>query len=354
MCSLSIPTNILRSLETSSSIGMFARDTGGCLISRLGLSRSGDEAKEISFAEVSESVLFYFSAPALAKAGSGFFAKQSGITREELSKPMKEVNKLTDRELQKSIKLGKFGQLASTFSIILPFVFSIAPMRNLMTLAGSGKKEFTSVVGLKKQQKIKQKKQAEHKAVKLLKTLGITALSGLAVTFGILTLAKNKKMYKKLEPVLDKTLKHLDFTKNCDLELAHYGALIYPVSIAGYFYASRDKYEKLENARRFSVTVPLLFFGEKLIQNPIYNTMDKRFKTNVFNEGNIKSYREILKAPQPEQKKLLKSKNWAYGLTFSINTMVIAAAVALLNRIATKQKYERDNNLTKSNSNEIK
>lgn len=138
------------------------------------------------------------------------------------------------------------------------------------------------------------------------------------------------------------------------MELAHYGTLIYPISIASYFYASRDKYEKWENARRFSVTVPLLFFGEKMIQNPIYKTMDKRFNTNVFNEGNIKSYKEILKAPKSEQKKLLKSKNWAYGLTFTINTMAIAAAVSLLNRIATKEKFERENNLTKSNSNEIK
>ena len=79
MCSLSVPTTILKTLETSSSIGMFVRDTGGCLISRLGLSRSMDEAKEISFAEISESLLFYFSAPALAKASSGIFAKQAGI-----------------------------------------------------------------------------------------------------------------------------------------------------------------------------------------------------------------------------------------------------------------------------------
>ena len=95
MCSLSVPTTILKTLETSSSIGMFARDTGGCLISRLGLSRSMDEAKEISFAEISESVLFYFSAPALAKASSGIFAKQAGITTGQLAEPMKNVNRIS-------------------------------------------------------------------------------------------------------------------------------------------------------------------------------------------------------------------------------------------------------------------
>lgn len=120
--------------------------------------------------------------------------------------------------------------------------------------------------------------------------------------------------------------------------------LIYPVSIASYFYASRDKYEKLENARRFSITVPLMFFGEKLIQNPIYKKFDKIFKTNVFDNGNIKSYKEILRLPLEQQKQMLQSKNWAYGLTFTINTMAIAAAVALLNRIATKQKFDRENN----------
>lgn len=158
-----------------------------------------------------------------------------------------------------------------------------------------------------------------------------------------MTVSKNKNVYKKLEPVLDKILKYFDFTKNCDLELAHFGALIYPVSIASYFYASRDKYEKFENARRFAITVPLMFFGEKLIQNPIYKKFDKIFKTNVFNNGDIKTYKDILKQPKEQQKQMLKSKNFAYGLTFTINTMAIAAAVALLNRIATKQKFEQEN-----------
>ena len=72
---------------------------------------------------------------------------------------------------------------------------------------------------------------------------------------------------------------------------------IYPVSIASYFYASRDKYERKENARRFSVTVPLLFFGEKLIEKPIYKGFDKLFNTKVIENGIIKSYNEILKLP---------------------------------------------------------
>ncbi len=72
---LGLATNLLKPLETSSSLGMFARDTGGCLISRLGLSRSKYESREISIAEISESVLFYFSAPTLAKAGAKYFLK---------------------------------------------------------------------------------------------------------------------------------------------------------------------------------------------------------------------------------------------------------------------------------------
>ncbi len=343
MCSLSVTTNVLKSLETSSSVGMFARDTGGCLISRLGLSRSKDESKEISFVELSESALFYFSAPALARMSAGYFAKQKGISKEQLTTPFKDLARVTCNETRKNIKLAKFAQIASTFSIILPLVFGIAPLRNLMTLSSSGKKEFTSVVGLKINAEQKQIQDAKNKAGKLFKTLGLTVLAGLGASFGILALAKNKNVYKKFEPFLDKTLKHLDFTKNCDLELAHYGMLIYPVSIASYFYASRDKYEKLENARRFSITVPLMFWGEKLIQNPIYKKADKIFKTNVFNDGNIKNYKEILNLPPEQKKQMLKSKNLAYGLTFTINTMAIAAAVAILNRIATKNKFERDN-----------
>ena len=358
MCSLSIATNVLKSLETSSSIGMFARDTGGCLISRLGLSRSRDESKEISFAELSESAVFYFSAPAAAKGSASMFAKHNGITKEQITTPFKDLkNTIKDEKLLKSIKLGKFAQIASTFSLVLPLVFAIAPMRNLMTLYNNGKNKFTSVVGLENSNNNPAKHDAKMKSKKLLTLLAGAAAGGLILGGTVLAGARNKNIYKKIEPALDRFLKYFDFTKSGDLELAHYAGLIYPVSIASYFYASRDKYEKLENARRFSITVPLLFWGEKLIQKPIYKKFDKIFKTNVMENGNIKSYREILKMPDDVQKQFLKSKNWAYGLTFFTNTMAIAAAVALLNRVATKQKFNREysaKNLTDSDSQGVK
>ena len=345
--SLGLATNVLKTLETSSSIGMFARDTGGCLVARLGLSRTKDEAKEITFAETAESAVFYFSAPALAKGTSKLFSKIYNLKNDVLSTPIKDV---ASNEL-KHVKLGKTGQILTTFGVILPFIFAIGPLKNLLTLNSSGKNKFTELVGL--ENKEKQKKMAEAKenskmqAKNLLKILGAVTLGALALTAGLLLASKNKNIYKKIEPVMDKILKPLEFEKSGDLKTAHYGALIYPVSIAGYFAASRDKYETMENVRRFSVTVPLLFFGEKLIQNPIYKAADKIFKTNVFvndkNGSNIKSYKDILKMPQNVQKQMLKSKNPAYGATFLINTMLIAAGVALLNRYETKKNYQKDN-----------
>ena len=56
---------------------------------------------------------------------------------------------------------------------------------------------------------------------------------------------------------------------------------------------------------------------------------------------------QILKMPKDMQNKYLKTKNWAYGLTFLINTMCIAGAVALLNRIKTKQDFDKENNRDK-------
>lgn len=318
MSSLSVATNVLKGLETSSSFGMFVRDTGGCLISRLGLSRSKDEAKEVGFAEISESLIFYFGAPVLAKTTDKLFSKCS--------------NK----------QLGKFGQIISTFGIILPAIFGIAPLRNLMTRFNTGKDKFTGVIGLEAQEnKQKKEENLKEKALKLVKTLSMVSTGIVGVGMLIVALGKNPKIYKKIEPFVNKTVKHLGFKENGDLKLVHYGALIYPVSIASYFYASRDEYEKAENARRFAITVPLVLCGEKMIQNPIYKKFDKIFKTNVIENGNIKSYTEILKLPVEQQRQMLKSKNWAYGLTFFINTMAIAGAVALLNRFATKQKFEQ-------------
>ena len=344
-----LATNILKTLETSSSVGMFARDTGGCLISRLGLSRSKDESREISIAELSESALFYFSAPFLAKGNANLFSKMYDVKKDLFTSNIKNLKNIEPNNLKK-IKLGKFGQIISTFSIVLPAVFAIAPIRNYVTLSETGKNKFVSVVGLQdKDKKDKQRKKGLKKSKNLLKNLGIIAGTVLCATAGILALSNNKKVYKTLEPIIDKTIKHFDFTKSGDLELLHYGALIYPVSIASYFYASRDKYEVMENARRFSITVPLLFFGEKLIQNPIHKYLNKKFNTNIFDKNGVKPYKELLKLPKNKQKSALKAKNWAYGLTFFINTMAIAGAVALLNRIETKRNYEKEHKYLASN-----
>ena len=321
---------------------MFARDTGGCLLSKLAVSRSTDEAKEISIAELSESALFYFSAPALAKATSKIFAQKYNIDKELITTPMKEIKDVGVEKL-KDIKLAKFGQIASTFAVILPLVFAIAPIRNLFTYANKGKDEFVSVVGLKKDKTEAKKDEAKQKAAKLIKKLASISAISLGVLSLILTAAKNDKIYDFIKPYISKIVKNFDFTKTNDLKLSHYGAFIYPVSIASYYYASRDKYEVQENTRRFATTVPLMFFGEKLIEKPIHKGFDKLFNTKVLENGVIKSYDEILKLPSKLQKQYLKSKNFSYGLTFLTNTMVIAAAVGLLNRIATKKRYEREN-----------
>ena len=333
--------NILKTLETSSSVGMFARDTGGCLISRLSLSRTPDESREISFAELTESAIFYFSSPALAKACAGVFGGKKN--KDLISAPLEDLKNLSPESLKK-VKLAKFSRIVSTFGIILPLVWGIAPVRNQITYSESGKDEFVSVVGLKKEEKKKHRKEAGKNTLNLVKKIGLVSVGIVGAGLGLAMASKNKSVYKKTEPFIDRTVKLLDFTKDGDLKLAHYGALIYPASIAGYFMASRDKYEVMENARRFSITVPLLFFGEKLIQNPIYNFFDKKFKTNVRDKnGDIKSYSEIFKMPEKKKLAHLKSKNFSYGLTFFTNTMLIAAAVALLNRVETKRKYRRVN-----------
>lgn len=337
-----IATNVLKTLETSSSVGMFARDTGGCLISRLGLSRSKDESREITIAELSESALFYFLAPALAKASANVFSKKYNIKKDLFTSDIKDLKNI-DSDTLKKIKIGKFGQILSVFSIILPAIFAIAPVRNNVTLDETGKKKFVSVVGLENKDKNEKKyNEGLNKSVNLIKKLSVISASSLALTAGILGIMKNKNVYKKAEPLIDKTIKHFAFTKSGDLELLHYGALIYPVSIASYFFASRDKYEKRENARRFSVTVPLLFFGEKIIQNPIHKYFDKKFGTNIIDDNGVKTYKDILKLPERQRMPALKAKNFAYGTTFLINTMAIAAAVALLNRIKTKKNYEKE------------
>ena len=87
----------------------------------------------------------------------------------------------------------------------------------------------------------------------------------------------------------------------------------------------------------------MLFFGERITEKPIYKHFDRVFNTKVLENGRTKTYEEISKLPDKIQKQYLKSKNLSYGLTFLTNTMAIAAAIGILNRIATKKQYQREN-----------
>ncbi len=318
-------TSVLKPLETSSSLGLFARDTGGCLLSRLSLSRSKQERKEISLSEISESLIFYFSAPLLAKLSGKIMPY-----------------------LTKNPELIKTGQILSTFGIILPLVYAIAPLRNLMTLSQTGQDEFVSVIGLKEDKKEAKSQDAKAKAKDLIKNMGLISLAALLSVPALISVCKNEKIYNSIKPIIEKFNKNLGFNKEGDLKLMHYAALIYPASILGYFKASRDKYEKWENARRFSVTVPLLFLGDKVIEKPIHKFFDKKFNTSVMDKNGIKSYDEILKMPNNVKNQFFKTKNWAFGLNFLVSTILVAGGVALLNRIQTKKNYEKENNLNKN------
>jgi len=113
-----------------------------------------------------------------------------------------------------------------------------------------------------------------------------------------------------------------------------------PVSVGSYLAASRDKYEVLENIQRFAITIPMMFFGQDAIEKRIYKFFDKKFGSNLTTGNSIKTYKEIF-AETTNQTKNLKSKNWSIALAFLINTSLMAAAVGLLNRVATKKRYIR-------------
>ena len=82
-----------------------------------------------------------------------------------------------------------------------------------MSLAFSGKKVFTSLIGLENKNEQKEKKQAQEKAAGLIKTLAAVSAAGLAATLGFLQAAKNKNFYKTVEPCLDKFFKAFGFHK---------------------------------------------------------------------------------------------------------------------------------------------
>ena len=312
--------NFLRPLETSSALGLFARDTGGCLLSRVSLSRTKEERKEVSFSEISESLIFYFLAPFLNKTFSKLFSKL------------------------KNPEIAKTAQIISIFGIVLPIIYLIPFVRNNITKSDSGKDEFISVIGLKNEQNDKKEENTKKNKDDLFKKASVVSISSLLASLSLILFSKNKDNYKKIEPLIKKF--NEIFKTDDGLKLIHYGALIYPVSILGYLKASRDKYEKQENIRRFSVSVPLLLAGDKLIEKPIYKFFDKEFNTSVLDKNQIKTYDEILKIK--DNKQMLKTKNWAFGLNYFVSTILVAAGIMILNRIKTKKNYEKESNLNKN------
>lgn len=350
MTNLSLATRILQPLETSASLGMFARDTGGCLIPKVAVSRSMDEAKELTFVEASESAIFYFSITPIAMLFSRLLAKTLNLKPEQLAKPIESFTQAST-----NLKLAKFGKIAATFSLLLPLIYGIAPARNLITLNRTGKEDFLSVINLKgKDRRIKKRElknsinaneRAKKEAKKLLTTLFSIAGIGLAATASIIRIAKNPAIFKTLEPIINKTIKHFDFKGNAGLTMKQLGILIMPVSIGSYFAACRDKYEVLENVRRFAITIPMMFFGQDMIEKNIYKYFDKKWGSSLALNKGINTYKDILKMPLTERAINLKSKNWAIATAFLINTSAIAAAVGILNRISTKKRYLAANKL---------
>ena len=352
MNNLSLATNILKTMETDASLALFMRDTGGCLAPKLAVSRSIDEAREISFAELAESVIFYFSIKPIARITSKIFSKVLNTPAKDIMLGLKAIDKPTEQAI-KNVKLAKLGRIGVSFSILLPLIYAIAPVRNLITLSKTGKEEFVSVVNLKRKHKNQGKGKGLHKAEKqlsqdkakeksinLLKKLGAIALTGIATTVGFMSLAKNPAIFKKVEPFINKVIKNIDFSSKNEATLKQFGYLIMPVSVGSYLAASRDKFEVFENIQRFAITIPMMFFGQNAIEKRIYKFFDKKFGSDLASGKSLKSYEEILKQAK-NQAKNLKSKNWSIALAFLINTSLMATAVGLLNRISTKKRYIR-------------
>jgi len=341
MTNLNAITKVLYRVENSTSLGMFLRDTGGCLCSRLALSRSKDESREVFFVESSESAVFYFAVTPLTKLCSKISSKALNVNPHKLSKPLVNTGKAMNKAAI-NLKLAKTFKIGATFSILLPLIYGIVPMRNLITLSKSGKDEFITVIELKQKQKSIRKAEARKKEKNLISTLAKISLAGLALTTGAVTLAKRPAIFNKIEPAINKIIKHFDFKGDSGLTTKQLGFLIMPVSVASYFAASRDKYETWENIRRFTITLPMMFFGQNIVEKSVYKFFDKIHGSSLATAKGITSYDEILKMPASKRAKSLKSKNCSIATAFFINTMAIAAAVAALNVISTKNKFKKE------------
>lgn len=341
MSTLPIATRILKPLETNVSTGMFLRDTGGCLFAKLGASRTKDETREISFAELAESAIFYFSIPPVAYLASKGMGALFNVSKTDLTKNLETLTNKAEKNLD-AVKMAKLGKIGLTFSLLLPAIYAIAPLRNIMTYAVTGKEKFTNVVNLKKEKTCCQKEQTQKKAKKLLTRVGLAGIAGIGLTTAMMGLHSLPATKKYVKPVTDFVLKHLDFEGNAGLSLKQLGFLVMPISVKSYFDASRDKYEKFENARRFSITIPMMFFGQDLIEKNIYKFFDKKFGSTLSEGKNIIKYDQILKMPENKRLLNLKSKNLAIASAFMINTLGLAFAVGWLNRLSSKSMYEKD------------
>lgn len=371
----------LEEAESGLSHVRFIQDTVTNWVPKAVFSRSKADFSEMSFLEISESLLVYYCPTLL---GEKLFRKMySGNLSDDLkklvSKPAAELlkEKNIDNAAMKKLLPVKAAIALSCMAIPLTEL-SLNYTKNLLTLKLFKKADFNNIANLNKDQKESKNEQEKVKksAVKHIKMAAVAygaclATSALLLARGHkskalqnlseLILAPGSKLFSKNSKAADFFNKYfsIDFADNAGKLTLSRGQLASCVGIGaiGYFGAAKDRGKQnfLEVLSRYPLVGFYVITGSELFEKGFKKLLHSRgvFKDLINEKLEVPKLKDLSKLAaevagkkgtntEDEFKKLFKQKSIVTGVPFLFSMGVMGFFVAGMARFWTEHRYKKE------------
>ncbi|MBX2860844.1 MAG: hypothetical protein KTR14_06390 [Vampirovibrio sp.] len=367
-------TQYLQIKEGASGTGVtaFAQATATVWAPKAAVSRSWADFSEITFLEVTESLLFYFGAAAISQfalAKRWFLGKnpegdahiKSRWRMLRLGKPQdgqhtleETVSKLLPNgETRDAVKTQKItteafrrlrAQKAATILAALGIIgiggeYALSFGKNLLTEKAFHKTKFSDVVGLSDGEVAKgtespQAQKAKHRIKE-------TFMAALGILGASMVVARTGHKVGILQKPLDFLVRKMDFSYSPDAKTVKYGLsknqlrFIITSGVISYMDAARDFLEQVEVATRLALVVPYLWTTGDLFNNLAVKRYGHRYKEalkpleTAGEKGNqtqareVRSLKNVLHLAKEQAVKQLKDRGLEAPTTSQINRELV-------------------------------
>lgn len=357
----------IKEMPKGLSHAKFFQETGLIWLPKMLVSRSATERFEISFLEFVESAYNYYCSPYLGEKVFKQAAQALSpfkVAGQYLTKPLAEVPKHLVKHV---VPLKAATILSSVLMATIAGNYSLHFVKNLLTEKTFHQNKFSDVINLTagKVENPAVDTEVSKKAKRRIKQClgvgaGILAVSAFLARFGA-----NTPMLKK---PLEQFVKAFDFKyQNGKFGISRNQLLffLFPVNIAGYVDAARDRLERVEVALR---TIPVGLYvcgGADVLEDFIMKKFGKRYP-GLVKAGQVQTLAQLEKSVMQQAKQQLQKqgktftqtqlrqaaqklyaqqfmgKNLLYFTPLLFGMGVMGLGVGLFNRFFTQYRFEQE------------